>query len=115
METIVVPTGDYAGRIGWRRNADTTGKHRINHNHHAAELYYQALERWHHTREQLRRQWRTQDLRAQYEDRIGSTYTDIDALLDGPHGPPLLETLLAEHDTDNTWRGAPPDALPDAA
>ncbi|CAM5377497.1 HNH nuclease domain-containing protein OS=Tsukamurella paurometabola (strain ATCC 8368 / DSM/ CCUG 35730 / CIP 100753 / JCM 10117 / KCTC 9821 / NBRC 16120/ NCIMB 702349 / NCTC 13040) OX=521096 GN=Tpau_3745 PE=4 SV=1 [Tsukamurella paurometabola] len=114
METIVVPAGEYAGRIGWRRNT-TAGPHKVNHNHHTAELYYQALERWHRTREQLRRQWRTQDLREQYEDRIGTTYTDIDALLDSPHGPPLLETLLHEHDTDNTWRGAPPDALPDAA
>ncbi|ADG80323.1 HNH nuclease domain-containing protein OS=Tsukamurella paurometabola (strain ATCC 8368 / DSM/ CCUG 35730 / CIP 100753 / JCM 10117 / KCTC 9821 / NBRC 16120/ NCIMB 702349 / NCTC 13040) OX=521096 GN=Tpau_3745 PE=4 SV=1 [Tsukamurella paurometabola] len=114
METVVVPAGDYAGRIGWRRNT-TAGPHKVNHNHHAAELYYQALERWHRTREQLRQLWRTHDLREQYEDRIGSTYTDIDALLDSPHGPPLLETLLAEHDADNAWRTRPPGDAPRAA
>ncbi|CAM3917053.1 HNH endonuclease signature motif containing protein [Tsukamurella strandjordii] len=115
METIVVPTGEFAGRIGWRRRADASGGHRVNHSHHAAELYREALERWQRRREEMRRTWRAEDLRVQYQDRIGSAYADIDALLDGPHGPPLLEALLAEHDAEDAWRSPAPDGLRPAA
>ncbi|NKY21018.1 hypothetical protein [Tsukamurella spumae] len=32
-----------------------------------------------------------------------SLYSDVSAILDGPNGPPILESLLAEHDAETAW------------
>ncbi|WP_068574828.1 HNH endonuclease signature motif containing protein [Tsukamurella pseudospumae] len=108
-ETITVPHGEHAGRTGWQRKADPTGAVRVNHAHHVDELYRQAIERWQRRRAQLRSLWRSEELRVQYEDFIGTVYDDIAAVLDGPHGPPLLEEMLAEHDAEVDWQSQSPE------
>ena len=115
FETITLKDGPYKGRTGWRRKADPSGTFKVNHTHHTDELYRQALERWHQRRQGFRNQWREQDLRAQYDTIIGSTYTDIAAILDSPNGPPTLEHLLAEHDTETDWCRDETDDLNPAA
>ncbi len=102
-ERITIPAGAYSGRTGWRRTADPTGEVRVNHLHHVEELYQLALARWNRQREKLQRQWRAGDLRLQYRRFVGTVHDDIAHILDGPHGPPILERLLAEHDADNDW------------
>ena len=102
----MLPDGPHAGRTGWRRTPDPGGVFRVNHTHHTDELYRQAKKRWAEQRAEFRRAWQAQDLRRQYQQRVGTIDRDIAAILDGPHGPPILERLLAEHDTDNAWRAA---------
>ncbi|CAM5338206.1 hypothetical protein TPAU25S_03362 [Tsukamurella paurometabola] len=114
-ETITVRDGEYAGRTGWRRTADPSQDHRTNHRHHPDELYREALQRWRHHHEKFLQVWRDEDRRVQYESFIGSIHDDIAAILDGPNGPPILETLLAEHDADNAWRPCESPAPPLAA
>lgn len=97
-ETITVRSGDYAGRTAWRRTADPTHEHRVNHKHHADELYRHALERWRARCAELRNLWRSEELRVRYEQCVGTIHDDIGAILDGPNGPPILESLLEEHD-----------------
>ncbi|MGZ9826418.1 DUF222 domain-containing protein [Tsukamurella ocularis] len=102
-ETITIPRGEpYAGRTGWRRGADPSGAHRVNHRHHALELYREALARWRARRAQFRDAWVEQDLRRQAEDS-SADHELIARVLDGPHGPPLLERLLADHDAETAW------------
>ncbi|GAA1074321.1 HNH endonuclease signature motif containing protein [Tsukamurella spumae] len=109
FETVTLPKDDeYAGRTAWRRTADPTGDYRVNHTHHTQELYRLAQEHHRQRHQQYADAWRAQDLRAQYEDLVGSIHDDIAAMLDGPHGPPLLEDLLSEHDAANHWREDPP-------
>ena len=96
FETIVLPDGPHAGRTGWRRTPDPGGVFRVNHTHHTDELYRQARQRWAEQRAEFRRAWQAQDLRRQYQQRVGTIDRDIAAILDGPHGPPLLEDLLSE-------------------
>ncbi|GAA1071448.1 hypothetical protein [Tsukamurella spumae] len=81
----------------------------MNHTHHVDELHRQAIERWQRRRAQLRSLWRSEELRVQYEDFIGTVYDDIAAVLDGPHGPPLLEAMLAEHDAEVDWQSQSPE------
>ncbi|GAB3133365.1 HNH endonuclease signature motif containing protein [Tsukamurella serpentis] len=103
-ETITVPAEQrYAGRTAWRRGADPSGRYRVNHRHHADELYREALELWRQRHERFRRQWLQEDLRREYAQVIGDTYAEIARILDGPHGPPQLESLLAEHDAETGW------------
>ncbi|MET9327024.1 DUF222 domain-containing protein [Tsukamurella sp. NPDC003166] len=102
--------GDYAGRTGWRRTRDPNRAYRVNHTHHADELHRAAVERWKQRRAQFIDHWRREDLRQQYYDAVGTTYEDIAAILDGPHGPPILEALLAEHDAETAWQTSCPDA-----
>ena len=102
-ETITIPQGEpYAGRTGWRRGADPAGVHRVNHRHHARELHREALARWRTRCAQFRDAWAEQDLRRQSEDS-SADHEAIARILDGPHGPPLLERLLADHDADTAW------------
>ncbi|CAM3441250.1 DUF222 domain-containing protein [Tsukamurella hominis] len=102
-ETITIPHGEpYAGRTGWRRGADPAGTHRVNHRRHAEELHREALVRWRTRCAQFRDAWVEQDLRRQFEDS-SADHDLIATVLDGPHGPPLLEQLLAEHDADTAW------------
>ncbi|MBS4101814.1 HNH endonuclease signature motif containing protein, partial [Tsukamurella paurometabola] len=109
FETIVLPEGDeYPGRTGWRRTGDPAGAYRVNHTHHAQELYRLAQEHHRQRHQQYADAWRAQDERALYRDFVGTIHDDIAAMLDGPHGPPLLESLLSEHDADNHWREDPP-------
>ncbi len=115
FETVVLAEGEYAGRVGWRRTADPSGEYRVNHVHHAAELYRLALQQHRQRHQQYADAWRAQDERALYEDFVGTIHDDIAAILDGPHGPPILEDLLSEHDADNHWRVDPPWALHAAA
>ncbi|KXP01975.1 HNH endonuclease signature motif containing protein [Tsukamurella tyrosinosolvens] len=109
FETITLPEGDeYAGRTGWRRTGDPAGEYHPNHTHHAQELYRLAQEHHRQRHQQYADAWRAQDERALYRDFVGTIHDDIAAMLDGPHGPPLLEDLLSEHDADNHWREDPP-------
>ncbi|MGX9295010.1 HNH endonuclease signature motif containing protein [Tsukamurella paurometabola] len=102
-ETITIPRGrQYAGRTGWRRGADPTGVHRVNHRHHTEELYREALARWRTRCAQFRDAWVEQDLRRQFED-MRAEQEMVAKILDGPHGPPLLEQLLADHDAETAW------------
>ncbi|MGC5027006.1 DUF222 domain-containing protein [Tsukamurella sp. DT100] len=102
-ETITIPHGEpYAGRTGWRRGADPAGMHRVNHRRHAEELHREALVRWRTRCAQFRDAWVEQDLRRQFEDSCAD-HELIAKVLDGPHGPPLLEQLLADHDADTAW------------
>ncbi|MDP0399464.1 HNH endonuclease signature motif containing protein [Tsukamurella strandjordii] len=103
-ETITVPGGEFAGRTGWRRTADPSQQHRVNHTHRPEELFRQALAHWRRSRERYQNVWRREDLRVQYLHFVGTIHDDIAAMLDGPHGPPVLEALLAENDADNAWR-----------
>ncbi len=111
--TITLPHGPYQGRTGWRRTADPSHEYRVNHTHHTEELYREALENWRRHRAQFADHWRAQDLRDLYRTVVGTTYDDIAAILDGPHGPPVLEALLAQHDAETA--GELPSPLPDAA
>ncbi|KXO96017.1 hypothetical protein AXK56_00245 [Tsukamurella pulmonis] len=116
FETITLPEGDdSAGRTGWRRTADPTGEFRVNHQHHPEELYRLAVEHHRQRHQQYADAWREQDERALYREFVGTIHDDIAAILDGPHGPPLLEDLLAQHDTDNHWRVDPPWPMDDYA
>ncbi|MFD9826315.1 DUF222 domain-containing protein [Tsukamurella tyrosinosolvens] len=109
FETITLPEGDeYAGRTGWRRTGDPAGEYCPNHTHRAQELYRLAQEHHRQRHQQYADAWRAQDERALYRDFVGTIHDDIAAMLDGPHGPPLLEDLLSEHDADNHWREDPP-------
>ncbi|WP_244881043.1 HNH endonuclease signature motif containing protein [Tsukamurella pseudospumae] len=108
FETITIPDGENAGRTGWRRTADPTGEYRVNHQHHPAELYRLAQQHHRERQQQFADAWRAQDLRAQHEEFVGSIHDDIAAILDGPHGPPILENLLAEDDAANHRHEAPP-------
>ncbi|KXO89506.1 HNH endonuclease signature motif containing protein [Tsukamurella pseudospumae] len=109
-ETITIRDGEYAGRTGWRRTADPSHEYRVNHKHHADELYRQALQRWLRRRDGLINLWRSEELRVQYEKSVGTIDRDIAAILDGPHGPPILESLLSDHDADEPWNcQMPPD------
>ncbi|TWS18005.1 DUF222 domain-containing protein [Tsukamurella asaccharolytica] len=109
FETITLPADDeHAGRVGWRRTGDPTGEYRVNHTHHAQELYRLAQEHHRRRHQQYADAWRAEDERALYRDFVGTIHDDIAAILDGPHGPPLLEDLLSEHDADNHWREDPP-------
>ncbi|KXP10648.1 hypothetical protein AXK57_09990 [Tsukamurella pulmonis] len=114
-ETITVRQGEYAGRTGWRRTADTTHEHRVNHKHHTDELYRRALESWNARIAELRNLWRAEELRVRYRECVGSIHDDIAAILDGPHGPPTLEALLSEHDDDEPWNWDMPADLRAAA
>ncbi|KXP14559.1 hypothetical protein AXK60_01240 [Tsukamurella pseudospumae] len=114
-ETITVRHGEYAGRTGWRRTADPSHEHRVNHKHHADELYRRAHQRWLRRREGLINLWRSEELRVQYERFVGTIDRDIAAILDGPHGPPILEALLSEHDADEPWNHQMPADLRAAA
>ncbi|RDB46536.1 HNH endonuclease, partial [Tsukamurella tyrosinosolvens] len=78
------------------------GVHRVNHRHHARELHREALARWRTRCAQFRDAWAEQDLRRQSEDS-SADHEAIARILDGPHGPPLLERLLADHDADTAW------------
>ncbi|BDH58037.1 hypothetical protein MTP03_29760 [Tsukamurella sp. PLM1] len=109
-ETVTVRHGEYAGRTGWRRTADTSQQHQVNHKHHAQELYREALKRWQRHRAEFVNLWRSEELRVQYEHFVGPIDQEISAILDGPNGPPILEALLAEHDADDAWRDCPPAA-----
>ncbi|WP_237741751.1 HNH endonuclease signature motif containing protein [Tsukamurella sp. 1534] len=104
-ETITVRDGEYAGRTGWRRTADPSGEYHVNHTHHTDELYRRALERWRLRQRDFRNLWRAEALRVQYEQFVGPIDDDIRSILDGPNGPPILESHLAEHDADDAWRG----------
>ncbi|MCS3850299.1 hypothetical protein HNP54_001101 [Tsukamurella ocularis] len=102
-ETITLPRDEpYAGRTGWRRGADPAGVHRVNHRRHAEELYREALVRWRARRAQFRDAWVEQDLRRQFAEACAD-HELVARILDGPHGPPLLEQRLAEHDADTDW------------
>ena len=114
-DTITVRTGEYAGRTGWRRTADPSQEHRVNHKHHADELYRRALERWRIRCAELRDLWRSEELRVRYAECVGTIHDDIAAILDGPHGPPILEALLCEHDADEPWNLQMPADLRAAA
>ena len=114
-DTITVRAGEFAGRTGWRRTADPSHEHRVNHTHHADELYRHALERWRARCAELRNLWRSEELRVRYEKCVGTIHDDIAAILDGPHGPPILEALLAEHDADEPWNCQMPADLRTAA
>ncbi|TWS19695.1 DUF222 domain-containing protein [Tsukamurella asaccharolytica] len=114
-DTITVRGGEYAGRTGWRRSADPTHEHRVNHKHHADELYRRALERWNARIAELRNLWRAEELRVRYRECVGSIHDDIAAILDGPHGPPILEALLSEHDANEPWSCQMPADLRAAA
>ena len=114
-DTITVRGGEYAGRTGWRRSADPSQGHRVNHKHHADELYRHALERWRARCAELRNLWRSEELRVRYAKCVGTLHDDIGAILDGPHGPPILEALLAEHDADEPWNCQMPADLRAAA
>ncbi|MGC5023402.1 DUF222 domain-containing protein [Tsukamurella sp. DT100] len=114
-DTITVRSGEYAGRTGWRRTADPSHEHRVNHKHHADELYRHALERWRARCAELRNLWRSEELRVQHSKCVGTIHDDIGAILDGPHGPPILEALLAEHDADEPWNCQMPADLRAAA
>ncbi|BDD83628.1 hypothetical protein TPB0596_33910 [Tsukamurella pulmonis] len=106
-ETITIPQGEqYAGRTGWRRGADPAGAHRVNHRRHTEELYREALARWRMRCAQFRDAWADQDLRRQSDD-AHAEHEAIAQILDGPHGPPLLEQLLAEHDAESDWCAPP--------
>ncbi|TWS22380.1 DUF222 domain-containing protein [Tsukamurella sputi] len=116
FETITLPADDaFAGRTGWRRTADPDGEFRVNHGHQPAELYRLALEHHRQRHQQYADAWRAEDERALYRDFVGTIHDDIAAILDGPHGPPILESLLAQHDAENHWRVDPPWPLSDAA
>ncbi|NMD57874.1 MULTISPECIES: HNH endonuclease signature motif containing protein [Tsukamurella] len=115
FETVVFEDGDYSGRVGWRRTADPTGEFRVNHHHHPAELYRVALDHHRQRHQQYADAWRTEDERALYRDFVGAIHDDVATILDGPHGPPMLESLLAENDADNHWRVDPPWPLATAA
>ncbi|TWS25836.1 DUF222 domain-containing protein [Tsukamurella sputi] len=114
-DTITVRVGDYAGRTGWRRTADPSQQHRVNHQHHADELYRHALERWRVRCAELQNLWRGEELRVRYGECVDSIHDDIAAILDGPHGPPILEDLLSEHDADEPWNLQMPTDLRAAA
>ncbi|GAA1076566.1 HNH endonuclease signature motif containing protein [Tsukamurella spumae] len=114
-DTITVREGDYAGRTGWRRTADPSHEYRVNHKHHADELYRRALQRWLRRRDGLINLWRSEELRVQYQRFVGAIDHDIADILDGPHGPHILESLLSEHDADEPWnRDMPADLRPAA-
>jgi len=115
FETVVFKDSDYSGRVGWRRTADPTGEFRVNHHHHPTELYRLALEHHRQRHQQYADAWRAEDERELYRDFVGTIHDDIGAMLDGPHGPPILEGLLAEHDAENHWRVDPPWPLATAA
>ncbi|BDH59833.1 hypothetical protein MTP03_47720 [Tsukamurella sp. PLM1] len=109
FETVVLPDhNQYPGRTGWRRTADPAGDYRVNHTHHTHELYQQAQEHHRQRHQAYADAWRAEDERALYRDLVGTIHDDIAAILDGPNGPPTLETLLSEHDDDNHWRTEPP-------
>jgi len=109
FETVTIPDGEeFAGRTGWRRTADPEGEFRVNHRHHAEELYRLAQEHHRQRHQQYADAWRAEDERALYRDFVGTIHDDISAMLDGPNGPPILESLLAEHEADNAWRFDPP-------
>lgn len=102
-ETITIPPGEsYAGRTGWRRGADPAGAYRVNHRRHSEELHREALARWRTRCAQFRDAWVEQDIRRQFAESC-SDHELIAKVLDSPHGPPLLEEMLVEHDADTAW------------
>ncbi|BDH58148.1 hypothetical protein [Tsukamurella sp. PLM1] len=116
LETVVLPDDhEYPGRTGWRRTADPTAQYRVNHTHHPAELYQLAQQHHRERRQAYADAWRAEDERALCRDFVGTIHDDINAILDGPNGPPTLERLLSEHDDDNHWRTDPPWPLAAAA
>ncbi|CAM3127895.1 HNH endonuclease signature motif containing protein [Tsukamurella hominis] len=103
-ETIVIPGEEpFGGRTAWRRTADPNGEWRVNHKHHPEELHREAVRRWRERTEQFRDRWQQEWQRAEFACFVGTIYSDISAILDGPNGPPILESLLAEHDADTAW------------